>query len=631
MQRFIFIVLSISILLTLSWISAESQPVAEFNAPDTICINDPVTINNLTTGGNTYYWNFCTGNANYDPTGTNIGNPGGILSIPTYITMVKQANECFSFISCQGLGVVRYYHGSSFKNDPVNTQNLGRFGLISFNQEGIQIVNDNGKWVGFVCSDDRLIRLDFGTSLWNTPTASVVANIPLQSMLHGLAIVWDGTNWIGFATCSVGNNLVRFNFGSSLMNNPVFTDLGNKGIFNGPGAICLINEDNAWYAVVIAGHNTLASLDFGSSLLNDPAVRDFGNPGGFNFAVGLTTVRDCGVTTGYWVNYQTLGELGKLVFGGGGVTGNITGQLLGNIGQLSKPHSFSELFRQNDTLFAYITNRETSTLTRLTFLPCNNSSITSSILYNPPAFTYDIPGTYNIRLIVNEGMPDQKSICKSITVINKPAVKSIDTTICYGDSLFAEGIWQHTPGILYDTISLFNSCDSVIITTLKVKPEIAVDLGKDTILCGTAIIVLKTGVSGANYLWQDGSTDSTYLVTSSGHYWVEVTKNGCTVRDTKDITDCASVIWFPNVFTPNQDGINDYFHPKGMGVYTFNMEIFNRWGERVFETNDINVGWDGRFLGAEASDGVYVYIATFEMKYSPGQIQSAHGSITLLR
>lgn len=312
----------------------------------------------MTTGGSKYYWNFCSGDASNNPIGTNLGNPGGLLDIPTYITMVKQDNDCFSFVSCQGSGVIRYYHGDSFKNDPINWSSLGTFGLISYNEEGIQIKNDDGRWIGFVCSDTRLIRLDFGSSLWNTPTPSVVGNIPPQNMLHGLSVVKEGNTWIGFATCSLGNTLLRFNFGTSLLNNPVFTDIGDKTLFDGPGAICLLFENNNWYAILIAGHNYLARLDFGNSLLNDPAGIDLGNPGGLDYAVGLTILRDCEKTTGYYVNYLYYGELGKLNFNGG-IEGNVTGEIVGNLGDLSQPHSFSELYRQNDTLFTYITTGET--------------------------------------------------------------------------------------------------------------------------------------------------------------------------------------------------------------------------------------------------------------------------------
>jgi uncharacterized protein (TIGR02145 family) len=426
-----------------------SAQVAGFLSPDTVCTGELITLTNTTVGGTTWYWNFCSGNANQNPSGLNIGNPGNLLDIPTYLTLVKQGNDCFSFISCQGVGVVRYFHGTSFKNNPVSWTNLGTFGAISFSQEGIQVKEDNGQWYGIVCSDTKLVRLNFGASLWNTPTATNLTFAGLN-MLHGLVVIKEGTTWLGFATCSTGNKLVRFNFGTSLGNVPVMTDFGNLAGFSSPGALCLVQENTLWYGMMMAGGNTLARITFGNSLLNTPTGVNLGNPGGFSSAIGLTLIRDCESTVGYWVNYLSPGQLGKLVFPTG-ITGSVTGTVLGNIGSLAQPHSFSEIFRQNDTLYAYITNRQNGTLTRLTFPPCSNASVPSSTMFNPPAFSYNTAGTYNIRLIVNEGLPNQSTICKSIVVLAAPcnpvAAFTAPDTVCVGSTVNITN--QSTTGATY--------------------------------------------------------------------------------------------------------------------------------------------------------------------------------------
>lgn len=110
-----------------------------------------------------------------------------------------------------------------------------------------------------------------------------------------------------------------------------------------------------------------------------------------------------------------------------------------------------------------------------------------------------------------------------------------------------------------------------------------------------------------------------------------VTKNGCTASDTILIGDCYLHIWFPNVFTPNGDGLNDTFHPVGKGIMRFQILIYNRWGMKIFESIDPNAGWDGRFNGESCADGVYVFIATYVMDDSSGETYHAHGSVTLLR
>jgi uncharacterized protein (TIGR02145 family) len=436
-QRPLIIVASFLFFLLLPAPALHAQ-VAGFLAPDTVCTGEQVSVTNTTTGGSTYYWNFCSGNANQNPSGTNIGNPGNLLDIPTYLTLVQSGTNYWSFVSCQGVGVVRYFHGNSFKNNPQSWTNLGTFGgTITFSQEGIQVKEDNGQWYGFVCSDTKLVRLNFSNSPGNTPTATSL-NFSGLNMLHGLVIIKEGTTWLGFATCSTGNKMVRFNFGTSLANTPVMTDFGNFAGFNTPAALCIVQENSLWYGLVMAGGNTISRITFGTSLLNTPTGTNLGNPGGLNSAGGLTLLRDCESTIGYYVNYLSPGQLGKLTFPTG-ITGTVSGQVLGNIGNLAQPHSFSELFRQNDTLFAYITNRQNGTLTRLTFPPCSNASIPSSTLFNPPSFSYNTAGTYNVRLIVNEGMPTQTSICKSIVVMAAPctttAAFTAPDTVCVGEAI----------------------------------------------------------------------------------------------------------------------------------------------------------------------------------------------------
>ncbi len=86
---------------------------------------------------------------------------------------------------------------------------------------------------------------------------------------------------------------------------------------------------------------------------------------------------------------------------------------------------------------------------------------------------------------------------------------------------------------------------------------------------------------------------------------------GCT--DTAQrlvVVDPNFVIYVPNAFTPNGDGINDVFYAKGYYMDKFEMQIFDRWGEQVFISNDIHKGWDGTIKGKLAENAVYVWKVT---------------------
>ncbi|MFC2101936.1 PKD-like domain-containing protein [Bacteroidota bacterium] len=461
--------------------------VANFIAPDSICVNGSVTIANQTTGGSTYYWNFCSGNASNDPIGTNIGNPGNLLNVPVYPTLVRQGTDCFSFVNNQlgTSGLTRYYHGTSFSNDPISWQSFGNFGLITDSVEGMQIINDNGLWYGFICNGHRLVKLEFGASLWNN--SPVATNLGPYDMFmgHGLKIIKEGNTWIGFVTCSFAGELGRFSFGNSLANLPSYTNLGNLATFVTPCQFNIIEENGLWYIILLSsGNNSICRLAFGNSLLNTPTGENLGNVGGLSNSVGMSVIRDCERTTAFYCNYVIPGSIGKIVFPNG-VTGPATGQVIGNIGNLNRPNCFSEIIRENDSLLTYVTNRQNGTLTRLYFPPCTNATIPSSTLFNPPTYSYTQAGIYNVQLIVNEGQANQASLCKNIVV----------------------------------------------------GPGPVANLGADKIICPGTTTTLNAGPGFSSYLWSTGAITSSIVVGLPGSYWVKVTKYGCEDYDTVQVSN----------------------------------------------------------------------------------------------
>ena len=515
-----------------------------FIAPDTICITQTVTIIDTTTLGTTYYWNFCSGNNNNDPAGTNIGNPQGTLNQPTYITLVKQGTDCFSFTTNQlWPGVSRHHHGSSFRNNPVSSVNLGSFGLLTLNKvEGIQVKNDNGHWYGFVNNDVNIVRLDFGTSLWNTPTA---LTIPVAGMNlgHGLAIYKEGNTWIGFISNALGNDLLRLNFGATLSNlTPAVQNLGNVAGFSHPNQMQLIQEAGQWYIFIMNSlNNSLSRITFGTSLLNTPAGTNLGNVGGLNSPVGISINSDCSSTTGYFTNWVNNGEIGKLTFNGG-LSGTVIGTVLTYLNTYNHPHSFSELFRENDSLFLYTTISMSSELLKLSFPPCTNASIGSSTLYNPPPFTFNAAGTYNIRLLVDDGLPTQTSVCKPIVVMDPPVV----------------------------------------------------NLGPDGTICPNTSRVLDAGSGFISYLWSTGATTQTITITGPGTYWVNATRWGCTVTSTIHLTQApAPVITISGNTVVFQGATEVYTTQPGMTGYTW---TFSGGGSLVSggtpADNTITIQWN---------------------------------------
>ena len=142
----------------------------------------------------------------------------------------------------------------------------------------------------------------------------------------------------------------------------------------------------------------------------------------------------------------------------------------------------------------------------------------------------------------------------------------------------------------------------VVATPLTILPDTAY-------LCMGTELLLNAGYNNdCDFQWQDGSYSQFYQVEQPGIYFVTVRNEACVVSDTTVVDNCT-IVWAPNAFTPNGNNINDAFFAKAStSLVSFEMLIFNKWGELIFETNDILVGWDGTYKGKDCPQGVYVYL-----------------------
>jgi len=143
----------------------------------------------------------------------------------------------------------------------------------------------------------------------------------------------------------------------------------------------------------------------------------------------------------------------------------------------------------------------------------------------------------------------------------------------------------------------------------------SISLGNDTTLCEEQTLILDAFAPGSTYLWQDGSTEPLFEATAPGSYWVEVANCAGKIRDTINIAeqDCEILFSLPNVFTPNNDAINDLFVPiESKGIISLNTKIYNRWGQEVFTTANPMIEWDATTKnGNKVPPGVYFYRAEY--------------------
>ena len=114
-------------------------------------------------------------------------------------------------------------------------------------------------------------------------------------------------------------------------------------------------------------------------------------------------------------------------------------------------------------------------------------------------------------------------------------------------------------------------------------------------------------------------------------YYVSYTDvNGCLTNDTTSVNVTGIYSYFmPTGFSPNDDGNNDILLVHGRGILDIDLKIFDRIGEKVFETTDINTGWDGKYHGLIMDDNVFAYMLT--VTYCNGQTVKEQGTLTLAR
>jgi gliding motility-associated-like protein len=165
--------------------------------------------------------------------------------------------------------------------------------------------------------------------------------------------------------------------------------------------------------------------------------------------------------------------------------------------------------------------------------------------------------------------------------------------------------------------------------TIHATPVPVKSLRNDTSVCQGVILSLDAGNPGMAYLWSTGATSQTINVSDTGLFWVGIQSGPCFLSDSVTISRLHKITYqVPNVFTPNNDGVNETFKVKTDCDCSFDGQVFNRWGKKIYHWTDISGGWDGEINNDPAADGVYYYVLHFE---NPCDAVNVHGFVTLIR
>jgi gliding motility-associated-like protein len=259
-------------------------------------------------------------------------------------------------------------------------------------------------------------------------------------------------------------------------------------------------------------------------------------------------------------------------------------------------------------------------------------------------------------------------VSKILEITRKPATSISVADACYGDPVpllatsltpdipIRQWYWIDGDGNEDSTSKLYHyypaggtytagvyalnyaGCSSDTVTATVTIYQTNAKLGSDTIVAfGQPLQLHATG--GDLYLWTPASglsdptiADPVAILNGDIQYIVEAyTTFGCPTYDTIQIKAYKGPdIYVPNAFTPDNNGINDRFHPIAVGMYSIDFfEVFNRLGQRVYSARSIGEGWDGTFNGKPQPVGTYVWI--IKGQDYRGNMHSEKGTVVLIR
>lgn len=287
--------------------------------------------------------------------------------------------------------------------------------------------------------------------------------------------------------------------------------------------------------------------------------------------------------------------------------------------------------------------------------------------------TYAAPGTYNVKLILNDTSycngPD--SITRTVRLspnvdaqFETPPDGCVPYTAIFKNTSLAGQtfIWDFGDGSTFTGANpppkVYASTGTYTITLIANDPSTCnlTDTARQTITVhpnpvagfsyspnpsqeNTATAFTNTSTGAVRYFWSFGDGDTSLLTNPTHQYNVTGTFDACLIAynqfgcaDTvcqQISTIVVPLLDVPNAFTPNGDGINDKVFVRGFGIAKMNFRIYNRWGQLVFQSADQANGWDGRFKGELQPMDSFGY--TLEVEFSNGARVTKKGDITLVR
>lgn len=238
---------------------------------------------------------------------------------------------------------------------------------------------------------------------------------------------------------------------------------------------------------------------------------------------------------------------------------------------------------------------------------------------------YDLP-------VVDIGQGQDGTICESSTKLLKASYKK-GYSYLWQDNTTDSTYLVSQPGKYSVVVTDSNKCKYYDEITLSQILKPYFDLGKDTAICLGSEVTIRLPINNYMYQWQDGLNSNVYTVIDTGLYVVKATNICGSYKDSIYFkqANCDCSVDVPSAFSPNGDNVNDILYLRGSCVKNIEFYIYDRWGEKVFESHELSNGWDGTFKGKKIDAAVFTFYLSAESELEKGKIFKKEGNISLIR
>ncbi len=390
-------------------VAAPVCPYPDFTVQTDLCINESLQLDNTSANGAVSDWDFCIGDLSKAPTQSNLGTFG----FPYKMEVVDSLGQYYAFVSNRNpVNIFRLDFGTSLSNTPSAPKALDVGVAQMFS---VEIFSHSGKWYGYVIEGSgKLYRLEFGADLTSKPNLTLVGQF--GGLTSGISLEYQkiGNSHLLFVLGYANTQLVRLDFGSDPLNLvPAVGQITISGLSTGLG-LSLIKECDTWYGFVASnGNNKVYKINFGSDLMNNsPVITDLG--------VAMTSIRGITAIEEYGAHYlfgQTgSGNVYRVDFGSSYSNTGVQLNNLTNLGVLTNNSGFG-IYQEGSRYYGFSSENFTGgKIYRLTFPNICNASTATSTAFEPKNISYSQGGTYQIGLRVTDANGHSRSTRQTVTV-----------------------------------------------------------------------------------------------------------------------------------------------------------------------------------------------------------------------